>query len=54
MPDWYARPVLHVAGVQASISFYRDRLGFSEGWRPDLRARIKLMPPNSTARVSKP
>ena len=33
MPDWYARPVLHVADVQASIDFYRDKLGFTEAWR---------------------
>jgi catechol 2,3-dioxygenase-like lactoylglutathione lyase family enzyme len=33
MTDWYARPVFHVADVQASIDFYRDRLGFSEEWR---------------------
>ena len=33
MTDWYARPVLHVADVQASIDFYRDKLGFTEAWR---------------------
>lgn len=33
MTDWFARPVFHVAGVQASIDFYRDRLGFAESWR---------------------
>jgi catechol 2,3-dioxygenase-like lactoylglutathione lyase family enzyme len=33
MPNWFARPVLHVADVQRSISFYRDKLGFTEGWR---------------------
>ncbi|MFT3723916.1 MAG: VOC family protein [Hyphomonadaceae bacterium] len=32
-PDWYARPVLHVADVQASLDFYRDKLGFTEAWR---------------------
>jgi catechol 2,3-dioxygenase-like lactoylglutathione lyase family enzyme len=33
MTEWYARPVLHVADVQASIDFYSDKLGFSESWR---------------------
>jgi catechol 2,3-dioxygenase-like lactoylglutathione lyase family enzyme len=33
MTDWYARPVLHVADVQRSIDFYRDKLGFTEAWR---------------------
>ena len=28
MTDWYARPVLHVASVEASLRFYVDRLGF--------------------------
>jgi catechol 2,3-dioxygenase-like lactoylglutathione lyase family enzyme len=31
--SWFARPVLHVADVQASVDFYRDRLGFAESWR---------------------
>lgn len=35
MADWYARPVFHVADVPASIDFYRDKLGFAEGWRFD-------------------
>lgn len=32
MTDWYARPVLHVADVQASADFYCDKLGFHEEW----------------------
>lgn len=31
--DWFARPVLHVADVQASIDFYVSQLGFTEAWR---------------------
>jgi len=31
--DWFARPVLHVTDVEASIRFYADRLGFSVPWR---------------------
>jgi len=33
MTDWFARPVLHVADVAASLNFYIDRLGFTSPWR---------------------
>jgi catechol 2,3-dioxygenase-like lactoylglutathione lyase family enzyme len=33
MADWFARPVLHVADVEASLRFYVDRLGFTVPWR---------------------
>ncbi len=35
MTDWFARPVLHVADVAASISFYVERLGFTKPWQHD-------------------
>src|SRR5271165_294087 len=35
MTDWFARPVLHVADVAASLRFYVDRLGFTSPWRYD-------------------
>src|SRR6202795_2101057 len=35
MTDWFARPVLHVANVEASLRFYVDRLGFTSPWRYD-------------------
>ena len=35
MTDWFARPVLHVADVEASLRFYVDRLGFTNPWRYD-------------------
>jgi catechol 2,3-dioxygenase-like lactoylglutathione lyase family enzyme len=35
MADWFARPVLHVADVEASVRFYVDRLGFTSPWRYD-------------------
>jgi catechol 2,3-dioxygenase-like lactoylglutathione lyase family enzyme len=35
MTDWFARPVLHVADVEASLRFYIDRLGFTSPWRYD-------------------
>src|SRR5262249_15433445 len=35
MTDWFARPVLHVSDVEASLGFYVDRLGFTSPWRFD-------------------
>jgi catechol 2,3-dioxygenase-like lactoylglutathione lyase family enzyme len=33
MTEWFARPVLHVSNVEASLRFYVDRLGFTSPWR---------------------
>jgi catechol 2,3-dioxygenase-like lactoylglutathione lyase family enzyme len=33
MTEWFARPVLHVTDVEASLRFYTDRLGFTIPWR---------------------
>lgn len=33
MTDWFARPVLHVTDVEASLRFYVNRLGFTIPWR---------------------
>jgi uncharacterized glyoxalase superfamily protein PhnB len=35
MTDWFARPVLHVTDVEASLRFYMDLLGFTSPWRYD-------------------
>ena len=35
MTDWFARPVLHVSDVEASLRFYVDQLGFTCPWRFD-------------------
>lgn len=35
MAGWFARPVLHVSDVDASLRFYMDRLGFTNPWRYD-------------------
>jgi len=42
MADWFARPVLHVSDVDASLRFYIDRLGFTSEWRyeEDGRAHV--------------
>jgi len=39
MTDWFARPVLHVKDVEASLHFYIDRLGFTSPWRSDQDGR---------------
>ena len=40
MTDWFARPVLHVKDVGASLRFYIDRLGFTSPWRYDEDGRV--------------
>jgi catechol 2,3-dioxygenase-like lactoylglutathione lyase family enzyme len=35
MTEWFARPVLHVKDVDASLRFYVDLLGFTSPWRFD-------------------
>ena len=35
MTDWFARAILHVADVEASLRFYVERLGFTSPWRYD-------------------
>src|ERR1700727_2324154 len=35
MTDWFARPVLHVRDVEASLLFYVNHLGFTSPWRYD-------------------
>jgi uncharacterized glyoxalase superfamily protein PhnB len=35
MIDWFARPVLHVTDVAASLLFYVERLGFTNPWHHD-------------------
>jgi catechol 2,3-dioxygenase-like lactoylglutathione lyase family enzyme len=35
MTDWFARPIMNVADVEASLRFYVDRLGFKCPWRFD-------------------
>jgi catechol 2,3-dioxygenase-like lactoylglutathione lyase family enzyme len=42
MTDWFARPVLHVKDVEASLRFYIDRLGFTSPWRYDEDGRASI------------
>ena len=42
MTDWFARPVLHVTDVQASLRFYVNQLGFTSPWRYDQDGRAHV------------
>ena len=35
MRDWFARPILNVKDVEASLRFYVNQLGFTSPWRHD-------------------
>src|SRR5262249_5672104 len=39
MTDWFARPVLHVSNVEASLRFYGDGLGFTVAWQYEADGR---------------
>src|SRR5277367_6108701 len=40
MTDWFARPIINVTDVEASLRFYVDRLGFTSPWRYDEGGRV--------------
>jgi uncharacterized glyoxalase superfamily protein PhnB len=42
MTDWFARPVLHVKDVEASLRFYVNRLGFTSPWRHNEDGRANV------------
>ena len=42
MTDWFARPVLHVSDVGASLLFYINLLGFTSPWRYDEDGRAHV------------
>jgi catechol 2,3-dioxygenase-like lactoylglutathione lyase family enzyme len=42
MTDWFARAVLHVGDVEASLRFYIERLGFTSPWRYDEGGRASV------------
>jgi catechol 2,3-dioxygenase-like lactoylglutathione lyase family enzyme len=42
MTDWFARPVLHVRDVEASLRFYMGQLGFTSPWRYDEDGRTHV------------
>jgi uncharacterized glyoxalase superfamily protein PhnB len=42
MTEWFARPVLHVSSVEASLRFYMDQLGFTVPWRYEEEGRARV------------
>ena len=42
MADWFARPVLHVADVEASLRFYLNGLGFICSARYEEQGRVQV------------
>ena len=42
MVEWFARPVLHVKDVDASLGFYGNLLGFTSPWRYDEEGRARV------------
>ena len=40
MTEWFARPVLHVSSVEASLRFYVDQLGFTISWQFEEEGRV--------------
>lgn len=42
MTDWFARPVLHVSDVEASLRFYMNHLGFTSPWRYDEEGKARV------------
>ena len=42
MTDWFARPVLHVRDVDATLLFYVNQLGFTSPWRYDEDGRVSV------------
>jgi catechol 2,3-dioxygenase-like lactoylglutathione lyase family enzyme len=42
MTEWFARPVLHVKDVEASLRFYANQLGFTSPWRYDEDGKARV------------
>lgn len=42
MTDWFARPVLNVTDVEASLSFYLNQLGFTSPWRYEEDGKVHV------------
>jgi len=51
--DWFARPILSVKDVDASLRFYVDKLGFTIPWRydEDGKAYVAQVDRQSTALI---
>jgi len=42
MTDWFARPIMNVTDVEASLRFYVERLGFTSPWRYDEDGKARV------------
>jgi catechol 2,3-dioxygenase-like lactoylglutathione lyase family enzyme len=42
MAEWFARPVLHVTDVEASLRFYINGLGFTCPWRYEEDGKVHV------------
>ena len=42
MTDWFARPILHVTDVEASLHFYTNQLGFTSPWHYDDDGKVRI------------
>ena len=42
MTEWFARTILHVTDVDASLRFYESLLGFTSPWRYDEEGRTRV------------
>lgn len=42
MTDWFARAVLHVTDVEASLRFYVNQLGFTSPWRYEEDGKVRV------------
>ncbi|MBV8551943.1 MAG: VOC family protein [Acidobacteriaceae bacterium] len=42
MADWFARPVLNVTDVEASLRFYVNQLGFTNPWRYNEDGKVRV------------
>lgn len=42
MTNWFARPVLHVADIEASLRFYIDQLGFTISWSHGEDSKLRV------------
>ncbi len=42
MTEWFARPVLHVTDVEASLRFYTEKLGFTSPWRYEEDGKVGI------------
>jgi catechol 2,3-dioxygenase-like lactoylglutathione lyase family enzyme len=40
MTEWFARPIVSVADVEASLRFYIDQLGFTSPWSYDEGGKV--------------